>query len=80
MLSIPGINTVYPCGPGQIKQTHKQEQFWNLTAVRELPEDFDLVLWLETTARNQILRVIYMQADLEDYRSWYQVCQGDQIH
>jgi len=81
------IDVIYPCGPGQIEfliQTHKQEQFWNLTAIRELPEDFDLALWLETTksltAQNQILRTTYMQADPEDHRSWYQVCQRNQVH
>lgn len=74
------VEDIYPCGPGQIEfltQGHKKHQFWNLTACRELPEDFDLSLWLETTtaltARNQILRSMYFQADNNDPSSWFQV-------
>lgn len=74
------IEDIYPCGPGQIEfltQGHKQQQFWNLTACRELAEDFDLPRWIEVTtqltARNQILRTMYFQADRHDDSSWYQV-------
>jgi amino acid adenylation domain-containing protein len=78
------VDDVYPCGPGQIEfltQTSKKEQFWNLTAIRELPEDFDLELWRKTTEtltqRNQILRTTYWQADREDHLSWFQVVPKD---
>lgn len=74
------IENIYPCGPGQIEfltQGHKKHQFWTLTACCELPEDFDIDLWLETTkaltARNQILLSMYFQADKNDPSSWYQV-------
>lgn len=74
------VEDIYPCGPGQIEfltQGHKKHQFWNLTACRELPADFDLNLWLETTkattARNQIMRAMYFQADNNDPSSWFQV-------
>lgn len=76
------IEDVYPCGAGQIEfltQGHKKKQFWNLTACRELPSHFDLQLWKDTTreltARNQILRTMYFQADQNDESSWYQVSQ-----
>jgi aryl carrier-like protein len=76
------IEQVYPAGPGQIEfliQGHKKEQFWNLTACRDIPKDFDLHHWkavtTELTARNQILRTMYCQADRSDKASWYQVCQ-----
>lgn len=76
------IEVVYPAGPGQIEfliQGHKKEQYWNLTACRDLPKDFDLQHWknvtTELTARNQILRTMYCQADRSDEVSWYQVSQ-----
>jgi len=74
------IEDVYPCGPGQkefLIQGTKKPQFWNLTACRSLPRDFDLDYWKEVTekltARNQILRAMYYQADHNDISSWYQV-------
>jgi len=74
------IEDVYPCGPGQIEfltQGHKKQQFWNLTACRELPQDFDLQQWIkltiQLTSRNQILRTMYYQANCDDDSSWYQV-------
>ncbi|KFY02325.1 hypothetical protein O988_02217 [Pseudogymnoascus sp. VKM F-3808] len=74
------VEEVYPCGAGQIEfltQGHKKQQFWNLTACRELPPHFDLHLWKDTTreltARNQILRTMYFQADQNDESSWYQI-------
>jgi aryl carrier-like protein len=74
------IEDIYPCGPGQIeflRQGHKIPQFWNLTACRELPQDFDLQRWKEVTtqltARNQILRTMYYQPNCNDDASWYQV-------
>lgn len=74
------VEDVYPCGSGQLEfltQSHKKHQFWNLTACRELPEEFDFNHWLETTkaltTRNQILRTMYLQADWRDPGSWLQV-------
>ena len=77
------IEDIYPCGPGQLEfltQGHKKHQFWNLTACRELPEEFDFRHWLDTTkaltARNEILRTMYFQADKRDHGSWMQVSYG----
>lgn len=77
------VEAVYPAGPGQIEfltQGHTKHQFWNLTACREVGEDFDLPHWLETTkaltARNQILRTMYFQAS-SDAGSWYQIVLKD---
>ena len=74
------VEIIYPAGPGQIEfliQGHKEHQFWNLTACRELPQNFDLHRWFvttkELTARNQILRTMYYQADPTDATSWYQI-------
>lgn len=74
------IEQIYPCGPGQIEfltQDTKQEQFWNLTTSRPLPQDFDLGHWKEVTRRmtaaNQILRAFYYKANTDDASSWYQV-------
>lgn len=74
------IEEIYPCGPGQIEfliQGHKEHQFWNLCTFRELATDFDLEHWknitTQLTARNQIMRASYFQADPEDDSSWYQV-------
>lgn len=80
IISEEDIEEVYPCGPGQIEfltQGVKNDQFWNLTASRPLPEDFDLARWKEITrgltAENQILRAFYFQADPNDKLSWHQV-------
>jgi aryl carrier-like protein len=74
------IEDIYPCGSGQIEfitQGHKNQQFWNLTACRELPPDFDLEQWkvvtTQLTEKNQILRTMYYQADRNNNSSWYQV-------
>lgn len=74
------IEDIYPCGPGQaefLTQGKNQEQFWNLTVCRALPQDFDLDYWREVTegltAENQILRANYFQADNDNPSSWYQV-------
>lgn len=85
-LGMAGINVdraiedIYPCGPGQIEfliQGHKEHQFWNLCTFRALAPDFDLEHWKnvtsQLTARNQIMRASYFQADSEDDSSWYQV-------
>nr|POF21863.1 nonribosomal peptide synthetase 7 [Quercus suber] len=80
------IEEIYPCGPGQTEfliQGHKEQQFWNLHAIRELSPDFDLEHWTETakklTARNQIMRASYIKADVENDSSWYQVILKDPI-
>ena len=77
------VEVIYPAGPGQIEfltQGHKQHQFWNLTACRKLPKEFDLVQWIEATkaltSRNQILRTMYFQAS-NDAGSWYQIVLRD---
>jgi amino acid adenylation domain-containing protein len=74
------IEDIFPCGPGQTEfliQGHKEHQFWNLTASRELPKGFNLELWRETTkqltARNAILRTMYYLADPKEISSWYQI-------
>ncbi|KAI0165441.1 hypothetical protein GGR52DRAFT_575533 [Hypoxylon sp. FL1284] len=80
VITMDDIEEVYPCGPGQIEfltQGVKDEQFWNLTASRFLPEDFDLNKWKDVTrgltAENQILRAFYFLADKSDPSSWQQV-------
>ncbi|KAL6857396.1 NRPS [Amphichorda felina] len=76
------IEDIYPCSPGQIEfltQGNKPEQFWQLMAVRELPNDFDIDRWIhlttELTKRNQILRALYLYSDDEkkDARTAVQV-------
>lgn len=74
------VENIYPCGPGQIEflnQGHTKQQFWNLTACRQLAKDFNIDHWLETTrqltARNQILRTMYYQTVSNDPGSWLQV-------
>lgn len=78
------VEDIYPCGPGQIEfltQTSKREQFWNLTAIRELPQNFDVGLWMKTTetlaSRNQILRTTYWQVNPGDPLSWFQIVLKD---
>lgn len=75
-----GIEDIYPCSPGQIEflsQGHKKQQFWNLTACRELPPDFDFQRWTDITtqltSRNHIMRTMYYQVNPNDQSSWYQV-------
>lgn len=74
------IERVLPAGPGQVEfltQGHTEHQFWNLTACRDLPADFDLGLWIKTTesltVRNEIMRTTYHQANSSDPGSWVQV-------
>ncbi|GME52113.1 putative nonribosomal peptide synthase protein [Neofusicoccum parvum] len=78
------VEDVYPCGPGQTEfliQGSKKHQFWNLTACRDLPQDFHLTQWRalteRLTAQTQILRSCYYQADLNDPASWYQIVLKD---
>ncbi|KAJ5550506.1 non-ribosomal peptide synthetase [Penicillium sp. DV-2018c] len=61
------VEDIYPCSPGQIEfltQGNKQEQFWQLMAVRELPKDFDFDRWIQLTTKltqnSQILRALYV--------------------
>lgn len=77
------IEHVLPAGPGQTEflvQGHKQHQFWNLTACRDLPVDFDLKLWKETTKRmtamNEILRTAYFCEEVGGVARWLQVIYG----
>ena len=79
-LSDRDIEDIYPCGPGQIEfltQGNKEHQFWNLTAYRSVPDDFDMNRWKEVTRkltiRNEILRAMFYHADAADPSSWYQV-------
>lgn len=74
------IEDIYPCSPGQIEfltQGQKKQQFWNLTACRDLPQDFDLERWIQLTtdltSKNQILRAMFLMADESEPSSWYQV-------
>lgn len=64
------IEEIYPCSPGQIEfltQGNKEEQFWQLMTIRELPADMDFARWMELTtaltARNQILRAMYVYGE-----------------
>ncbi|KAL2751784.1 hypothetical protein ACRALDRAFT_1078267 [Sodiomyces alcalophilus JCM 7366] len=64
------VEDIYPCSPGQVEfltQGNKNEQFWQLMAVRALPVDFDLDHWVGLTTtlteRNPILRTIYVYPD-----------------
>ncbi|PWY87257.1 non-ribosomal peptide synthetase [Aspergillus sclerotioniger CBS 115572] len=64
------VEDIYPCSPGQIEfltQGNKQEQFWQLMAVRSLPADLDFDQWISLamtlTQNSQILRALYLYAD-----------------
>ncbi|KAM3532778.1 hypothetical protein MY4038_003955 [Beauveria bassiana] len=64
------IEDIYPCSPGQVEfltQGNKREQFWQLMTIRELPKDLDFARWVELTtmltARNQILRAMYVYGE-----------------
>jgi amino acid adenylation domain-containing protein len=71
-LAIPDeeIEEIYPCSPGQVEfltQGNKNEQFWQLLTLRELPSGFDFDRWIEVTKvltlKNQILRAVYVYAE-----------------
>ncbi|PYI02181.1 nonribosomal peptide synthase [Aspergillus sclerotiicarbonarius CBS 121057] len=64
------VEDIYPCSPGQIEfltQGNKQEQFWQLMAVRTLPADLDFDRWISLTTtltqNSQILRALYLYTD-----------------
>jgi amino acid adenylation domain-containing protein len=74
------VEDIYPCSPGQIEfltQGNKQDQFWQLMAVRELPNDLDFDRWIQLTKtltqRNQILRALYLYTDKDDPQTAVQV-------
>ncbi|KAL7629878.1 hypothetical protein AAE478_001401 [Parahypoxylon ruwenzoriense] len=64
------IETVLPVVPGIedfLTRANRKEQFWNCQTVRPLPDVIDFDLWLkvttELTARNEILRSMWFEAD-----------------
>ncbi|KAJ5369521.1 non-ribosomal peptide synthetase [Penicillium cosmopolitanum] len=74
------VEDIYPCSPGQIEfltQGNKQEQFWQLLAVRELPKDFDFDRWIQLTTKltqnSQILRALYVYAEEANVNTAVQV-------
>lgn len=74
------VEDVYPCSPGQIEfltQGNKQEKFWQLMAVRELPKDFDFHRWIHLTTKltqnNQILRAFYLYTEEGNVQTAIQV-------
>ncbi|KAF1836440.1 putative nonribosomal peptide synthase [Decorospora gaudefroyi] len=74
------VEDVYPCSPGQIEfltQGKKQDQYWQLMAVRELPDDLDFDRWTVLTRRltqeNQILRALYLYTIKDDPQTAVQV-------
>ncbi|KAF7593905.1 hypothetical protein BBP40_010607 [Aspergillus hancockii] len=74
------IEDIYPCSPGQIEfltQGKKQEQFWQLMAVRTLPDDLDFERWIylttQLTKKNQILRALYIHTDPKNPQTAVQV-------
>lgn len=74
------VEDIYPCSPGQIEfltQGNKEDQFWQLMAVRELPKDFDFDRWVQLTTRltqkHQILRALYLYPDKDDPQTAIQV-------
>lgn len=74
------IEDIYPCSPGQIEfltQENREDQFWRLMAVRELPQGFDFDRWIQLTTRltqnNQILRALYLYTDKDDPQTAVQV-------
>ncbi|KAA8643884.1 putative nonribosomal peptide synthase [Aspergillus tanneri] len=79
-VSTNDIEDIYPCSPGQIEfltQGKKQEQFWQLMAVRTLPDDLDFERWVylttQLTKKNQILRALYIHTDPNDPQTAVQV-------
>ncbi|KAK7742006.1 NRPS [Cytospora paraplurivora] len=74
------IDDIYACAPGQVEflnQGHTDDQFWQLMTVRQLPSGFDLARWTDLTrqltAKNQILRAVYLKQVGDDPLSWVQV-------
>ncbi|EDP52231.1 hypothetical protein EMGR_001523 [Emarellia grisea] len=74
------VEDIYPCSPGQIEfftQGEKPDRFWQLMAVRTLPDDLDFDRWIylttQLTKTNQILRALYLQTDAENPQTLVQV-------
>jgi amino acid adenylation domain-containing protein len=74
------VEDIYPCSPGQIEfltQGNKQNQYWQLMAVRELPDELDFNRWImlteALTQQNQILRALYAFTDDNDPQTAVQV-------
>ncbi|OQE36922.1 hypothetical protein PENCOP_c011G06840 [Penicillium coprophilum] len=74
------VEDIYPCSPGQIEfltQGNKQEQFWQLMAVRELPKDFEFDRWIQLTTKltqnSQILRALYVYTEEANAQTAIQV-------
>lgn len=79
-ISANDIEDIYPCSPGQIEfltQGNKQEQFWQLMAVRKLPDNLDFDRWIYLTTKltrnNPILRTLYLYTDKNNPRTAIQV-------
>ena len=73
------IEAIYPCLPGQaefLNQGRTEHQFWQLMTVRKVPQAFDLQQWtklvIDLTARNQILRAIFLNVQSSEGRKWVQ--------
>ena len=73
------VEAIYPCLPGQaefLTQGRTKHQFWQLMTVRKLPSKFDLQRWTELltalTARNQILRAIFLNLQSQEDPKWVQ--------
>ncbi|KAI9716367.1 MAG: NRPS [Candelaria pacifica] len=73
------VEAIYPCLPGQaefLTQGRTKHQFWQLMTVRKLPANFDLQRWTELlitlTARNQILRAIFLNVQSSEDPKWVQ--------
>ncbi|KAL8759743.1 MAG: hypothetical protein Q9199_000549 [Rusavskia elegans] len=73
------LEIIYPCLPGQVEfltQGRTEHQFWQLMTVRKLPSGFDLQRWTELltalTARNQILRAIFLNVQSHEDPRWVQ--------
>ncbi|KAF4181180.1 hypothetical protein CNMCM7927_000746 [Aspergillus lentulus] len=74
------VEDIYPCSPGQIEfftQGEKPDRFWQLMAVRTLPNDLDFDRWIylttQLTKNNQILRALYLQTDTQNPQTLLQV-------
>ncbi|GIC87449.1 putative nonribosomal peptide synthase [Aspergillus udagawae] len=79
-VSVNDVEDIYPCSPGQIEfftQGEKQDRFWQLMAVRTLPDDLDFDRWIylttQLTKNNQILRALYLQTDTQNPQTLVQV-------
>ena len=80
------VEAIYPCLPGQsefLTQGRTEHQFWQLMTVRKLPLNFDLQRWTELvtalTARNQILRAIFLNVQSTEDPEWVQAILKDPI-